>query len=820
MNTSMSWIKAYVPELNCTDQEYLDEMTMSGTKVETFERLDKNLKDIYVGQIVSMEKHPDADKLVVCQVNMGDRTLQIVTGAKNVKVGDKVPIVIDGGKVAGGHDGSPLPEDGIEIKNGKLRGVDSFGMMCGIEELGSSREMYPEAPEDGVYVFPEDTELGIDAVEALGLHDSVFEYEITSNRVDCYSVMGIAREAAVTFNKPFIAPDVKVKGAGGDVNDYIKVIVEDTDLCSRYCARVVKNIKIGPSPKWMQRRLSSCGIRPINNLVDITNYVMEEYGQPMHAFDLDTIEGNTIIVKRAKDGDKFMTLDGQDRNLDSDMLMINDANKAIGIAGIMGGENSKITDNVKTVVFESATFNGANIRKSAKRLGLRTDASGIFEKGLDPNNAIDAINRACQLIEEFECGEVIDGIVDIHTELPKPRLIKMNAKRVNELLGLELPEEEMLKTLKSLEISYNEADGMLTIPTFRQDLESIADIAEEVARFYGYDKIGETLPTGEATTGKLPFKLRIEQMARDIAEYCGFSQGMCYSFESPKCFDKLMLDESDPLRNTVTIANPLGEDFSVMRTISLNGMMTSLATNYNRRNKNVRLYELGNIYLPKQVPLTELPDERMQFTLGFYGDGDFYSMKGVVEEFFEYIGMLGKVKYEPNGISEKTKRNSIVLRDKYSFLHPGRQANIIYNDVNVGFIGEVHPMVVSNYDMKGKVYIAVLDMPSVEPFATFERKYEGVAKYPAVNRDISMVVPKEILVGQIEAVIEQRGGKILESYNLFDIYEGEQIKEGFKSVAYSICFRAKDRTLEDNDVNSAMKKILNGLEQLGIELRQ
>lgn len=820
MNTSMSWIKAYVPDLDCSDQEYLDEMTMSGTKVETFERLDKNLKDIYVGQIIEMEKHPDADKLVVCQVDMGDKTLQIVTGAKNVKVGDKIPIVIDGGKVAGGHDGGPLPENGIEIKNGKLRGVESFGMMCGIEELGSSREMYPEAPEDGVYVFPEDTELGIDAIEALGLHDSVFEYEITSNRVDCYSVMGIAREAAVTFNKPFIAPDVKVKGAGGDVNDYIKVLVEDKDLCSRYCARVVKNIKIGPSPKWMQRRLSSCGIRPINNLVDITNYVMEEYGQPMHAFDLDTIEGKTIIVKRAKDGDKFMTLDGQERNLDSDMLMINDANKAIGIAGIMGGENSKITDNVKTVVFESATFNGANIRKSAKRLGLRTDASGIFEKGLDPNNAIDAINRACQLIEEFECGEVVDGIVDIHSELPKPRLIKMNAKRVNELLGLELSEEEMLKTLKSLEISYNEADGMLTIPTFRQDLESIADIAEEVARFYGYDKIGETLPTGEATTGKLPFKLRIEQMARDIAEYCGFSQGMCYSFESPKCFDKLMLDENDPLRKTVTIANPLGEDFSVMRTISLNGMMTSLATNYNRRNKDVRLYELGNIYLPKQVPLTELPDERMQFTLGFYGDGDFYSMKGVVEEFFEYIGMLGKVKYEPKSIGDKVTRNSVVLRDSYSFLHPGRQANIIYDNVNVGFLGEVHPMVVSNYDMKGRVYIAVLDMPSIEPFATFERKYEGVAKYPAVNRDISMVVPKEILVGQIEAIIEQRGGKILESYKLFDIYEGEQIKEGFKSVAYSICFRAKDKTLEDNDVNSAMKKILNGLEQLGIELRQ
>lgn len=820
MNTSMSWIKAYVPELDCSDQEYLDRLTMTGTKVETFERLDKNLKNIYVGQITSIVQHPDADKLVVCQVDMGKETLQIVTGAKNVKEGDKIPVVLDGGKVAGGHDGSPLPENGIEIKAGKLRGVDSCGMMCGIEELGSSREMYPEAPEDGVYIFSDDAVVGSDAVEALGLNDSVFEYEITSNRVDCYSVLGIAREAAVTFGKPFVAPEVVVKGCGGDVNDYIKVVVEDTDLCSRYTARVVKNIKIAPSPKWMQRRLASCGIRPINNLVDITNYVMLEYGQPMHAYDLDTISGKTIIVKRAKDGDTFMTLDGQERNLDSEMLMINDAEKAIGVAGIMGGENSKITDDVTTMLFEAATFNGANIRKSAKRLGLRTDASGVFEKGLDPNNAIDAINRACQLIEEFECGEVVDGIIDVHGELPKPRQIKMNVDRINGLLGLDLSKEDMLEILASLELVYDANTEMLTIPTFRQDLESIADIAEEVARFYGYDKIGETLPTGEATTGKLPFKLRIEQMARDIAEYCGFSQGMCYSFESPKCFDKLLLPEDDQLRNTVTISNPLGEDFSVMRTVSLNGMLTSLATNYNRRNKNVKLYELGNIYLPHQVPLTELPDERMQFTLGFYGDGDFFSMKGVVEEFFEYIGMREKINYAPADAENSAVRNSVLLRDSYSFLHPGRQANIIYKNVNVGFLGEVHPEVVSNYDMKGRVYIAVLDMPSVEPFATFERKYEGVAKYPSVNRDISMVVPKSILVGQIEAVIAQRGGKILESYNLFDIYEGEQIKEGFKSVAYSITFRALDRTLDENDVNGAMKKILNGLEQLGIELRQ
>lgn len=821
MNTALSWIKAYVPKLDCTAQEYLDKMTLSGTKVETFECPDKNLKDIYVGQILSIERHPDADKLIICQVDLGTQKLQIVTGASNVKAGDKVPVVIDGGKVAGGHDGGPLPEDGIVIKNGKLRGVESFGMMCSIEELGSSRDMYPEAPEEGIYIFPEDTAVGSDAVEALGLKDVVFEYEITSNRVDCYSVLGIAREAAATFDKPFTAPEVKIKGNGEKVEDYIAVEVQDQDLCTRYTARVCKNIKIGPSPKWMQRRLAASGIRPINNLVDITNYVMEEYGQPMHAYDLDTIAGHKIVVKRAKDGDEFQTLDGQLRKLDSNMLMICDAEKEIGIAGIMGGENSKITDNVKTVVFESATFNGANIRKSARRLGLRTDASGIFEKGLDPHNALDAVNRACQLIEELGCGEVVDGIADVHGELPKERKIKLNAAYINELLGTDIPKADMLAILKKLEIRHDEQTDMLTIPTFRQDLEGIADIAEEVARFYGYDKIAETLPNGEATTGKLSFKLRIEQMARDMAEYCGFSQGMCYSFESPKNFDKLMLPEEDTLRTTVTIANPLGEDFSVMRTISLSGMMTSLATNYNRRNKNVKLYELGNIYLPHQVPLTELPDERMQFTLGFYGDGDFFSMKGVIEEFFEYIGMKKKVTYCPADADMSSYiRNYAVLRGNYSFLHPGRQANIVYENVNVGFLGEVHPEVVSNYDMKGKVYVAVLDMPSVEPFATFDRKYTGVAKYPSVNRDISMVVPKNVLVGQIEAVIAQRGGKILEDYELFDIYEGEQIKEGFKSVAYSIVFRDKDKTLEDNDVNAAMKKILNGLEQLGIELRQ
>lgn len=805
MNTALSWIKAYVPDLECTDQEYMDAMTLSGTKVEGYTRLDKNLEKIVVGQIQKIEKHPDADKLIICQVNIGDEVIQIVTGAPNVKEGDKVPVVLDGGKVAGGHDGGPLPEEGIKIKAGKLRGVPSNGMMCSIEELGSSRDMYPEAPEMGIYIFEDDVPVGVDAVEILGLRDTVFEYEITSNRVDCYSVIGIAREAAATFRKPFILPTVTVKGNGEKVEDYISVEVQDPELCPRYCARVCKNIKIAPSPKWMQRRLAASGIRPINNLVDITNYVMEEYGQPMHAYDLNTIAGHKIIVRRAKDGDVFQTLDGQERALDSEVLMICDAQKEVGIAGIMGGENSKITDDVTTVLFEAATFSGANIRKSAKRVGLRTDASGKFEKGLDPHNAEAAINRACQLIEEFGCGEVVDGMVDVRGEMKEKVVLPFEPEGYNKLLGTQVSREEMLAIFKMIEVEYDEATNNLTIPTFRQDILRQCDIAEEVARFYGYDKIPTTLPTGEATTGKLPFKLRIEQKARDIAEYCGFSQGMCYSFESPKVFDKLLLAADDPARKAITIANPLGEDFSIMRTISLNGMLTSLATNYNRRNKEVRLYELGNIYLPKALPLTELPEERMEFTLGMYGDGDFFTMKGVVEEFFDSIGMRKKAVYDPDA--------------GRTYLHPGRQADIIYEGVRVGYLGEVHPEVCDNYDMKTKAYVAVLDMPAILPFATFDRKYEGIAKYPAVLRDISMVVPKEIRVGQIESVIAQRGGKILEDYQLFDIYEGNQIKEGYKSVAYSITFRAKDRTLEEADVTAAMKKILNGLESMGIELR-
>ena len=804
MNTSLSWIKTYVPDLDVTAQEYTDAMTLTGTKVEGFTELDADLDKIVIGQIDKIEKHPDADKLIICQVNIGTESVQIVTGAPNVKEGDKGPVVLDGGRVAGGHDGKMTP-GGIKIKKGKLRGVESCGMMCSIEELGSTREMYPEAPEYGIYIFPEDAVVGESAIKALGLDDVVFEYEITSNRVDCYGVLGIAREAAATFQKKFCPPVVEVKENDEKASDYVKVTVEDPELCPRYCARVVKNVKIGPSPKWMQRCLASNGIRPINNLVDITNYVMEEFGQPMHAYDLDTIANREIIVRRAGKDEKFVTLDGQERTMDENVLMICDGEKAVGIAGIMGGENSMITDDVKTVLFEAACFDGTSIRLSSKRIGLRTDASGKFEKGLDPNNAQAAIDRACQLMEELGAGEVVGGMVDVCNETREPSRVKFEPEKINKLLGTNLTKEEMLGYLGRVELAYDEKTDEIVAPTFRQDIHCNADVAEEVARFYGYDKIPMTLPTGEATTGKLPFKLRIQEVARDIAEYCVFSEGMSYSFESPKVFDKLCIPEDSDLRKVITISNPLGEDYSIMRTSTLNGMLASLSTNYNRRNKDVRLYELGNIYLPKSLPVTELPDERTMFTLGVYGKGDFFDMKGVCEEFFEKIGMKKKVTYDPN--SGKP------------FLHPGRQANMIYEGKVVGYLGEVHPAVADNYSIGEKAYIAVIDILDVLEFAGFNHKYTGIAKYPAVTRDLSLVVPHAVLAGQIEEIFDQRGGNILESYQLFDIYEGAQIEKGFKSMAYSLVFRAHDKTLGENEISAAMKKIMNGLNGLGIELR-
>ena len=805
MNTSLSWIKKYVPDLDVTAREYADAMTMSGTKVENFEELDRDLKDIVVGEVLTCEPHPNSDHLHICTVNVGKgEPLQIVCGAPNVAAGQKVPVVLEGGRVAGGRDGDKTV-GGIEIKAGKLRGVESHGMICSIEELGSSHEMYPEAPEYGIYVFPEDTEVGADAIELLGLHDAIIEYEITSNRVDCYSVIGIAREAAATFGKEFHEPVIKKTGNDEKASDYVSVEVIDKDLCPRFTARVVKNVKLGPSPKWMQRALASNGIRPINNVVDITNYVMEEYGQPMHSYDYDLIAGHKIIVKRAEDGQEFTTLDGQVRKLDHDVIMINDAEKPVGIGGIMGGENSMITDSVKTVLFEAANFNGTNIRLSSKRIGLQTDASQKFDKGLDPNTAELAVNRACELMEEFGAGEVVGGIVDVYDEKWEPREVPFEPAKINALLGSSFSGDMMLDIFKKVDLQYDEKKNVIIVPTWRQDVLRTCDLAEEVARFFGYDKIPTSLPSGAATAGKLQFDMRVLALARDVAEDCGFSQAYCYSFESRKAFDKLMIAEDDALRNAIEIANPLGEDFSIMRTTPLNGMLTSLATNYNRRNKNVRLYEHGNIYIAKSLPLTELPDERMQFTFGMYGEGDFFDMKGVVELLMRKLGMAKKPEYSKTELK--------------NYMHPGRQAQIFYDGVRIGEIGEVHPLVRRNYGIGDRAYIAVLDMPAVIPFATFDRKYTGIAKYPAVTRDISMIVPHEVTAAEIEKIIAPRGGKILESYSLFDIYEGAPIMKGFKSMAYSLVFRHPDKTMEEAEITSAMNKILNGLERMNITLR-
>ena len=805
MNTSLSWIKAYVPDLDVTPKQYMDAMTLSGTKVEGYTELDKCLDKIVVGEVLTCEEHPDSDHLHVCTVNVGaEEPLQIVCGAPNVKAGIKVPVVLEGGRVAGTHSGGSS-EDGIQIKAGKVRGIESRGMICSIDELGSSSEFYPEAASDGIYIFPDDAEVGADAVELLGLHDAVFEYEITSNRVDCYSAIGIAREAAATFGCDFHEPEIRETGNDEKAEDYISVDVLDEELCPRFTARVVKNVKIGPSPRWMQRRLASNGIRPINNIVDITNYIMEEYGQPMHAYDYDTIAGHKIVVRRAEEGETFITLDGQEHTLDNKMLMICDGEKPVGIAGVMGGENSMITDQVKTVLFEAANFDGTNIRLTSKRLGHQTDASQKFDKGLDPNTAMLAMNRACELMEEFGAGEVVGGAVDVYPSVRKPVEVPFEPDKINELLGTDIPEEQMIAYFEKVDLSYDASKRAVIVPTWRQDVLRTCDLAEEVARFYGYDKIPTTLPSGAATAGGLTYEMRIEGIARDTAEECGFSQAYCYSFESPKVFDRLLLAEDAPERKAIEIRNPLGPDYSIMRTTPLGGILTSLSTNFNRRNKAVRLYEMGNVYLADSFPLTSLPDERKKLTLGMYGEGDFFDMKGVVELFFDRTGISVKPEYRTDA--------------PRPYFHPGRQAKIFLGDHEAGEIGEIHPKVMKQYGIGERCYIAVLDLKTITPLTSFDRKYTGIAKYPAVSRDISMIVPKTVTHAEIEAMIEQRGGRILEDCRLFDIYEGAPIQPGFKSMAYSLTFRHHDKTLEDAEIQSAMKKILNGLNSLGIELR-
>ena len=811
MNTPLSWIKEMVPGLDCTPAEYMDAMTLSGTKAESAQYFDKNLDKIVVGRINKIERHPDADKLVICQVQIDEdgKEIQIVTGAPNAFEGAVVPVVLDGGRVACDHSGNK-PGEGFVIKAGKLRGVDSAGMMCSIDELGRDKTYYPEADEEGLYIFNKieggsKLKLGSDALIPLGLRDALVEYEVTSNRVDCFGIEGIAREAAATFRKDFKPPVIKETGNNEKAEDYISVEIKDNELCKRYVARVVKNVKIAPSPLWMQRKLSAVGIRPINNIVDITNYVMTELSQPMHAYDIDTIEERRIVVERAANGEKFTTLDGVERELDDTVLLIKDGKKAVGIAGIMGGENSKINEGLNTVLLEAACFDGTNIRLSSKKIGLRTDASGKFEKGLHPETALLAMNRACTLIEEIGAGEVACGVVDVYPVKEGDREVEFDLDACNRLLGTSISLDMAREYFDRLGIKINDDLKSVVVPYFRQDLLRNADLAEELARFFGYDKIPTTLPSGESTAGGETFGMEIEGKARELAEQFGFCEGMTFSFESPKVFDRLLLPLDAKEREAIEIKNPLGEDYSIMRTQIINGMLTSLGTNSARRNKNVRLYEISNIYLAKKLPLEDYPEERKQFCLGMYGEGDFFVLKGVIEEFLYKVGMKKLPSY--NADAGKT------------FLHPGRQAEIIYEDTVVGYFGEVHPLVQEAYGIAERTYIANIDLSVICKKANFTVKYEGIAKFPSVVRDISLVMDKSLTAGEIEKIIRSESGAILESLELFDIYEGERIGADKKSMAYSITFRNKEKTLEESEISAVMEKILKGLQAIGAVLR-
>lgn len=804
MNISMKWLSQYVP-VQEDIETFCDAMTMSGTKVERAESLGKEIEKVVIGEIVSIEAHPDADKLVVTQVNVGKEILQIVTGAKNVSVGDYIPVAIHGASLA----------NGLKIKKGKLRGVESQGMMCSVEELGLSREDFPEAPENGIYLFDktEITEkgfsLGDDVKPLFGLDDTVVEYEITSNRADCFSVLGVAREVAATFDKEFRMPKVDFDEVSGNIEEAVKISIKDSDLCYRYIGKMVKNVKVGPSPKWFCEKIRSAGLRPINNIVDITNFVMLETGQPMHAFDLSKIGGSQVIVRRAKAGETIQTLDETERILDETMLVIADAEKPIGIAGIMGGQNSKITESATTILLEAATFNGTNIRHSSKKLGLRSDSSSRFEKHLDPNLPDFAIRRACALIVELGAGEVVEGSIDIYPNPRVERELSYDVDFINQILGTTLKETEVIDIFRRLRFEVKPEEKKVVIPTFRADIEGIADLAEEVARIYGYNNIPTTINSKNPTVGHKSYEQKMEDEVIATLLALGINEAIAYSFESPKVLDKLLLPMDHPYRNALMILNPLGEDFSMMRTNMLNGILTSLATNYNRRNQEVSLFEIGRIYIPNGKDVdnsdknAEMPKEKHCLVVGHYGKKDFFDMKGIVEVVGRKLGET--FSYQPSA---------------HSFFHPNRQADIYCKDEVVGYLGEVHPLVADNYEIGTKAYIIMLDMEEITKLSDQSKKYEPIPKYPSVSRDLALLVKEEILASQIEEVFQAESNKLLEKVELFDLYQGEQIEKGFKSMAYALTMRAKDHTLTENEINQVLDRILRKLDTtFGIRLR-
>ena len=793
MNLSRKWLGEFV-DVDANDKEFAEIMTMAGSKVETYARLDSEIKNVVVGKVLSMTRHENSDHMWVCQVDVGkDEPVQIVTGAQNVHEGDLVPVA---------QHNSYLP-GGVHITKGKLRGVASNGMLCSLKELGLTLNDFPYAIEDGIWILQEDCTVGQDINEVIGNDDTVVEFEITNNRPDCFSLIGLAREAAAAFNQPLRHHEPVVKGGGnGSLTDLLDVEVPAEDLCSRYTARMVRNVKIAPSPKWMRQRLRSAGVRPINNIVDITNYVMIEYGQPMHAFDYRYVKGGKIIVRRAEAGETLTTLDGNVRPLKPGMLVIADETRPVGLAGIMGGENSEIVDDTVDVVFESANFNGTSIRQTALALGMRTEASAKFEKNLDPMNTLPAVERACELVELLGAGEVLDGVIDILNFVPQPVELPLEVDKINHLLGLTLPEAEMVEYLRRLEIPVE--NDMVKVPSWRSDLKCMNDIAEEVARLYGYNRIPTTLPHGATTQGGYSDEAILAQKAGILARGMGYSEILTYSFDSPKMFDAIRLPADSPLRSTVKILNPLGEDTSVMRTTALPAMLETLQRNVAFHNKAAKFYEVATIYLPKEGQT--LPDEPKVLSLGAYGAGvNFFTMKGELEAMLRCLGLQ-----DPTYTA---------VTDDPSF-HPGRCARVSAGGKDLGLFGQVHPLVAANYGMDVEVYAAQLSFSDFLSVRKAETVYCPLPKYPTVSRDLALVCDENKTVGCVEQCIAAAGGKLLKSVNLFDIYRGPGIPAGKKSLAFSLELRADDRTLTDEDTTAVVKKVLDKLEQeLGVQLR-
>ena len=794
MLVPLKWLRDYV-DIDIDTQEFADMMTMTGSKVEKVDFFGKETNGVEVCKILEIEQHPDADRLKVTKVEVANgEILQIVTNATNIKVGDYVPVA---------RIGAVLPGD-FKIKKGKLRGVLSEGMFCGAEELTIPSAFVEDYKKDGIYILDhqDSFELGMDVRDVLGINDALIEFEITSNRPDCRSIIGIAREAAVTLGKELKYPEIKVQACDEEMSFEIDI---QTDLCKRYCGRVVKDVKVGPSPYWMQRKLIEAGMRPISNIVDITNYVMLELGQPLHAFDLDDIKYNKMTVKMAEEGEKFTTLDGVERTLTSDMLVIGNQDKTLDLAGIMGGENSEIKDTTTSIFIEGASFAKENIRATSKKLGLRTEASSRFEKGIDINLAEEAVNRACQLIEELGCGTVLNGMLDYYPQKEEVQKVTVNPVRINKLLGVNVPMDQFINILESLEFKCNLVSSEvleLEVPTFRLDITEDADILEEIARIYGYDNIPSASLEGNATAGVKTEKQKFIDNVKSNSIACGLNEILTYSFVSPRGVDKINLPADDEKRNFVKIMNPLGEETSVMRTTLIPNMLDVISTNISHKVEEVSAFECGNTFIPQEG----LPIETKKYCVGMYGkEVDFFVLKGVIESVLNNVGLKG---YE---IEPETTNLTF---------HPGRCAKIVYNNIYIGTFGELHPDVIENYNLGQRVYVAEINIDTVFENLNLTKSYNPLPKYPSTSRDIALIVKDEVFVKQIEDIIKANGEDLVESYKLFDVYKGAQIEEGHKSIAYSITYRSKDKTLTDEDVAKVHEKILSELsEKLNANLR-